>query len=273
MDRSVLEGDPHSVIEAMAIAAYSIGSAQGYVYVRAEYPLAIERLTKALDQAREYGLLGDNIMGTDFCFDLEIRMGSGAFVCGEETALMTSIEGKRGEPRPRPPFPAQKGLWGKPSLLNNVETYACVPWIFRNGPEKFAAVGTPRSKGTKVFALAGKVARGDMGLMATPVVSHADLRGFCLQSDGKTLAWVQNRFYTWYEAGHQGKTPPTISGAEIAVPVKKDGTYRVELWDTRSGKVISNTTTRSAAQTVKCVLPPVEKDVALKAIHVGSATP
>ena len=157
MDRSVLEGDPHSLVEAMAIAAYAIGSSEGYVYVRAEYPLAVERLSKALEQARDYGLLGKGIMGTDFNFDLEIRMGSGAFVCGEETALMTSIEGNRGEPRPRPPFPAQKGLWGMPSLLNNVETYANIPVIILKGPEWYASFGTEMSRGTKVFALAGAV--------------------------------------------------------------------------------------------------------------------
>lgn len=157
MDRSVLEGDPHSIIEAMAIAAYAIGASQGYVYVRAEYPLAVERLSKALKQAREYGLLGKNMMGTGFDFDLEIRMGSGAFVCGEETALMASIEGKRGEPRPRPPFPANKGLWEMPSLLNNVETYANIPMIILKGAEWYASFGTPKSKGTKVFALAGAV--------------------------------------------------------------------------------------------------------------------
>jgi len=167
MDRSVLEGDPHSVIEAMAIAAYAIGSDQGYVYVRAEYPLAVERLGVALDQARSYGLLGENIMGSGFNFDLEIRMGSGAFVCGEETALMTSIEGNRGEPRPRPPFPAVKGLWGKPSLLNNVETYANIPVIILEGADKFAALGTEKSKGTKVFALAGAV--NNTGLVEVPV--------------------------------------------------------------------------------------------------------
>ena len=167
MDRSVLEGDPHSVIEAMAVAAYAIGASQGYVYVRAEYPLAVERLTTALGQARDYGLLGRDIMGTGFDFDLEIRMGSGAFVCGEETALMTSIEGKRGEPRPRPPFPAQKGLWGKPSLLNNVETYANIPPIILNGPEWFASFGTEKSKGTKVFALAGAV--NNTGLVEVPI--------------------------------------------------------------------------------------------------------
>jgi len=167
MDRSVLEGDPHSVIEAMAIAAYAVGSDQGYVYVRAEYPLAVERLNKALDQARELGLLGENIMGSGFNFDLEIRMGSGAFVCGEETALMRSIEGKRGEPRPRPPFPAIKGLWDKPSLLNNVETYANIPVILLKGAEWFASVGTKKSKGTKVFALAGAVS--NTGLVEIPV--------------------------------------------------------------------------------------------------------
>jgi NADH-quinone oxidoreductase subunit F len=167
MDRSVLEGDPHSVIEAMAIAGYAIGSSQGYVYVRAEYPLAVERLTCAIDQAREYGLLGEDIMGSGFSFDLEIRKGSGAFVCGEETALMTSIEGNRGEPRPRPPFPAQKGLWDRPSLLNNVETYASIPPIILKGAEWYASFGTEKSKGTKVFALAGTV--NNTGLVEIPI--------------------------------------------------------------------------------------------------------
>ena len=167
MDRSVLEGDPHSVIEAMAIAAYAIGSSQGYIYVRAEYPLALERLGKALEQAREYGLLGRDIMGTGFDFDLEIRMGAGAFVCGEETALMTSIEGKRGEPRPRPPFPAQKGLWDRPSLLNNVETYANIAVIILRGADWYAQFGTEKSKGTKVFALAGTV--NNTGLVEVPI--------------------------------------------------------------------------------------------------------
>ena len=167
MDRSVLEGDPHSIIEGMAIAARAIGADRGYVYVRAEYPLAVARLSHAIGQAREAGLLGDSILGTDFTFDLEIRKGSGAFVCGEETALMHSIEGKRGEPRPRPPFPAQKGLWDKPSLLNNVETYANVPVIFQRGAEWFAAHGTPDSRGTKVFALAGAVE--NTGLVEVPI--------------------------------------------------------------------------------------------------------
>jgi NADH-quinone oxidoreductase subunit F len=167
MDRSVLEGDPHSVVEGMAIAAFAVGARQGYVYVRAEYPLAVQRLQNALAQAREYGLLGDHILGTDFSFDLEIRMGSGAFVCGEETALITSIEGNRGEPRPRPPFPAQKGLWGMPTVLNNVETYANVAAIILKGADWYAGYGTPRSKGTKVFALAGAVR--NTGLVEVPI--------------------------------------------------------------------------------------------------------
>ena len=167
MDRSVLEGDPHSLIEGMAIAAYAIGAREGYVYVRAEYPLAVSRLNKALEQARENGLLGERVLGTDFSFDLEIRMGSGAFVCGEETALINSIEGKRGEPRPRPPFPAQKGLWGKPSLLNNVETYASVAAIILKGADWYASFGTEESRGTKVFALAGAVENS--GLVEVPI--------------------------------------------------------------------------------------------------------
>lgn len=167
MDRSILEGDPHSVIEAMAICGYAIGSNQGYVYVRAEYPLAIKRLQKAIEQARENNLLGKKIFGTKFNFDLEIRMGAGAFVCGEETALMHSIEGKRGEPRPKPPFPAQSGLFNKPTVLNNVETYANVPYIILNGAADFATLGTDKSKGTKVFALAGEVC--NTGLVEVPM--------------------------------------------------------------------------------------------------------
>lgn len=146
MDRSVLEGDPHSIIEGMAIGAYAIGADEGYVYVRAEYPLAVERLEHAIEKAREYGLLGTNILGTDFSFNLEIRMGSGAFVCGEETALIASIEGKRGEPRPRPPYPASEGLWGKPTVLNNVETFANIPAILLNGGDQFASFGTEKVK-------------------------------------------------------------------------------------------------------------------------------
>ena len=167
MDRSVLEGDPHAVLEAMAIAGYAIGANQGYIYVRAEYPIAVERLQIAIKQARDMELLGKNIFGTGFDFDIDLRLGAGAFVCGEETALMTSIEGKRGEPRPRPPFPAQKGLFGKPSILNNVETYANIPQIILNGPEWFASMGTEKSKGTKVFALGGKI--NNTGLVEVPM--------------------------------------------------------------------------------------------------------
>ncbi|NLP15332.1 MAG: NADH-quinone oxidoreductase subunit NuoF [Clostridium sp.] len=167
MDRSILEGDPHSVIEAMAIAGYAIGSNQGYIYVRAEYPIAVKRLRIAIEQAKEYGVLGNNIFGTDFSFDLDIRLGAGAFVCGEETALMTSIEGYRGEPRPRPPFPAVKGLWGKPTILNNVETYANIPVIILKGAEWFTNIGTEKSKGTKVFAVGGKI--NNTGLVEIPM--------------------------------------------------------------------------------------------------------
>ena len=167
MDRSVLEGDPHALIEAMAIAAYAIGANKGFVYVRAEYPIAVARLGIAINQAREYGLLGKNIFGTDFEFDMEIRLGAGAFVCGEETALMTSIEGHRGEPRPRPPFPAVKGLFGKPTVLNNVETYANVPQIILKGADWFRSMGTEKSAGTKVFALGGNIK--NTGLVEVPM--------------------------------------------------------------------------------------------------------
>ena len=167
MDRSVLEGDPHSVLEAMAIAGYAIGATQGYIYVRAEYPIAVERLGIAIKQAREYGLLGKNIFESGFDFDIELRLGAGAFVCGEETALMTSIEGKRGEPRPRPPFPAVSGLFQRPTILNNVETWANIPQIILNGPEWFASMGTEKSKGTKVFALGGKI--NNTGLVEIPM--------------------------------------------------------------------------------------------------------
>ncbi|AOY74796.1 NADH-quinone oxidoreductase subunit NuoF [Clostridium formicaceticum] len=167
MDRSVLEGDPHVIIEAMAIAGYAVGANKGYVYVRAEYPIAVKRLQIAIDQAKEKGLLGENIFGTDFGFDLEIRLGAGAFVCGEETALINSIEGKRGMPRPRPPFPAHKGIWDKPTLLNNVETYANVPQIILKGAEWFSSIGTEKSKGTKVFALGGKI--NNTGLLEIPM--------------------------------------------------------------------------------------------------------
>ena len=167
MDRSILEGNPLAVVEGMMIAGYAYGASEGYFYVRAEYPIAVKRLRLAIEQAREEGLLGENILGTGFNFNCHIRLGAGAFVCGEETALLNSIEGKRGMPRPRPPFPAVKGLWGKPTCVNNVETLACVPYILRNGYEEFAKVGTEGSKGTKVFALGGKV--NNVGLVEVPM--------------------------------------------------------------------------------------------------------
>lgn len=167
MDRSILEGDPHSIIEAMAIAGYAIGANQGYVYVRAEYPLAVERFQLALTQAREFGFLGNGVLGTGFRFDLEVRVGAGAFVCGEETALLNSIEGNRGEPRPRPPFPAAAGLWGRPTIINNVETYANVAPIIQNGAAWFSKIGTDASKGTKVFAVAGNI--NNTGLVEVPM--------------------------------------------------------------------------------------------------------
>ena len=192
MDRSVLEGDPHAVLEAMAIAGYAIGSDQGYIYVRAEYPIAVKRLEIAISQAREYGLLGKNIFGTDFSFDIDIRLGAGAFVCGEETALMHSIEGGRGEPRVRPPFPAVKGLFAKPTLLNNVETYANICQIILKGADWFASMGTERSKGTKVFALGGKIVNS--GLVEVPMGTTLreiiyDIGGGC--PNGKKFKAVQ----------------------------------------------------------------------------------
>ena len=167
MDRSILEGDPHSVIEAMAIAGYSIGATQGYIYVRAEYPIAVQRLKIAIKQAREYGLLGKNIFGLGFDFDVDIRLGAGAFVCGEETALLESIEGKRGQPRVKPPYPASKGLFGKPTVINNVETLANITRIILNGAEWYSSIGTETSKGTKVFALGGNV--NNVGLVEVPM--------------------------------------------------------------------------------------------------------
>ena len=167
MDRSILEGDPHNIIEAMTIAAYAIGATHGYIYVRAEYPIAVERMKKAIIQAKEYGVLGDNILKTGFSFDLEVRLGAGAFVCGEETALIMSLEGKRGEPKPRPPFPAVKGLLDKPTVLNNVETFVNVTWILLHGAEAFAEMGTEKSKGTKVFALGGNIT--NTGLVEVPM--------------------------------------------------------------------------------------------------------
>ncbi len=167
MDRSVLESDPHRVLEGMAIAAYAVGANQGYIYIRAEYPIAINRLQIAIRQAQRLGLLGSNIFDSPFDFKIDIRIGAGAYVCGEETALMASIEGKRGTPSPRPPYPAESGLWGFPTLINNVETYANVPWIIRKGADVFASIGTEKSKGTKVFALAGKIQ--NTGIIEVPM--------------------------------------------------------------------------------------------------------
>ena len=167
MDRSILEGDPHAVLEAMEIAGYAIGAKKGFIYVRAEYPIAVQRLQIAINQARDYGILGESIFGTNFAFDIEIRLGAGAFVCGEETALLESIEGKRGQPRVKPPYPAQSGLWGKPTLINNVETYANIAQIILKGPEWYSSIGTANSKGTKVFALGGNV--NNVGLVEVPM--------------------------------------------------------------------------------------------------------
>ncbi|MDD3298138.1 MAG: NADH-quinone oxidoreductase subunit NuoF [Firmicutes bacterium] len=213
MDRSVLEGDPHAVLEAMAIAGYAIGSDQGFIYVRAEYPIAIKRLEIAIRQAREYGLLGDNILGTGFSFDIDLKMGAGAFVCGEETALLNSIEGQRGEPRPRPPFPANEGLWGKPTILNNVETLANICQIIRNGADWFAGIGTERSHGTKVFALGGKI--NNTGLVEVPMGTPLrdiiyEIGGGC--PNGKAFKAVQTG----------GPSGGCIPAEHIDVPIEYD---------------------------------------------------
>ena len=213
MDRSVLEGDPHSVLEAMAIAGYAIGSDQGYIYVRAEYPIAVKRLEIAIRQAREYGLLGKNILGTGLSFDIELKIGAGAFVCGEETALLNSIEGGRGEPRPRPPFPAVKGLWQKPTLLNNVETYANICQIILKGADWFAGIGTERSKGTKVFALGGKI--NNTGLVEIPMGTPLrdviyEIGGGC--PNGKAFKAVQTG----------GPSGGCIPAEHIDIPIEYD---------------------------------------------------
>jgi NADP-reducing hydrogenase subunit HndC len=213
MDRSVLEGDPHAVLEAMAIAGYAIGSDQGYIYVRAEYPIAVKRLEIAIRQAREYGLLGKNILGTGFSFDIDLKMGAGAFVCGEETALLNSIEGRRGEPRPRPPFPAVKGLWQKPTILNNVETYANICQIILKGADWFAGIGTERSKGTKVFALGGKI--NNTGLVEIPMGTPLrdviyEIGGGC--PNGKAFKAVQTG----------GPSGGCIPAEHIDIPIEYD---------------------------------------------------
>ena len=234
MDRSILEGDPHSVIEAMTIAGYAIGATQGYVYIRAEYPIAVKRLQIAIDQAREYGLLGKNIFDSGFDFDIELRLGAGAFVCGEETALMTSIEGKRGEPRCRPPFPALKGLFQKPTVLNNVETYANIPQIFLKGADWFRSIGTEKSPGTKVFALGGKI--NNTGLVEVPM--------------GTTLREVVEEIGGGIPGGHKFKAAQTggpsggcIPASLIDTPIDYDSLIAIGSMMGSGGLIVMDETT------------------------------
>jgi NADP-reducing hydrogenase subunit HndC len=210
MDRSILEGDPHCVLEAMAIAGYAIGSAQGYIYVRAEYPIAVKRLQIAIRQAREYSLLGKNIFNSGFDFDIDLRLGAGAFVCGEETALMTSIEGKRGEPRPRPPFPAVKGLFQKPTILNNVETYANIAQIILKGADWYASMGTEKSKGTKVFALGGKI--NHTGLVEVPM-------GTTLREIVEEIGGGVPNGHTFKAAQTGGPSGGCIPASQLDIPI------------------------------------------------------
>lgn len=234
MDRSILEGDPHSVIEAMTIAGYAIGATQGYIYIRAEYPIAVKRLQIAINQAREYGLLGKNIFDSGFNFDLELRLGAGAFVCGEETALMTSIEGKRGEPRCRPPFPALKGLFQKPTVLNNVETYANIPQIFLKGADWFRSIGTEKSPGTKVFALGGKI--HNTGLVEVPM--------------GTTLREVVEEIGGGIPGGHTFKAAQTggpsggcIPASLIDTPIDYDSLIAIGSMMGSGGLIVMDETT------------------------------
>ncbi|NLJ31303.1 MAG: NADH-quinone oxidoreductase subunit NuoF [Clostridiales bacterium] len=234
MDRSILEGDPHSVLEAMAIACYAIGASQGYIYVRAEYPIAVKRLQIAINQAREYGLLGKNIFDTGFNFDIDLRLGAGAFVCGEETALMTSIEGKRGEPRPRPPFPALKGLFQKPTILNNVETYANIAQIILKGADWFASMGTEKSKGTKVFALGGKIKH--TGLVEVPM--------------GTTLREIVDEIGGGVPDGHTFKAAQTggpsggcIPASELDIPIDYDNLLSIGAMMGSGGLIVMDDTT------------------------------
>ena len=234
MDRSILEGDPHSIIEAMTIAGYAIGATQGYVYIRAEYPIAVKRLQIAIDQAREYGLLGKNIFDSGFDFDIELRLGAGAFVCGEETALMTSIEGKRGEPRCRPPFPALKGLFQKPTVLNNVETYANIPQIFLKGPAWFRSIGTEKSPCTKVFALGGKI--HNTGLVEVPM--------------GTTLREVVEDIGGGIPGGHKFKAAQTggpsggcIPASLIDTPIDYDSLIAIGSMMGSGGLIVMDETT------------------------------
>ena len=234
MDRSILEGDPHSVIEAMTIAGYAIGATQGYIYIRAEYPIAVKRLQIAIGQAREYGLLGKNIFDSGFDFDIELRLGAGAFVCGEETALMTSIEGKRGEPRCRPPFPALKGLFQKPTVLNNVETYANIPQIFLKGADWFRSIGTEKSPGTKVFALGGKI--NNTGLVEVPM--------------GTTLREVVEEIGGGIPGGHKFKAAQTggpsggcIPASLIDSPIDYDSLIAIGSMMGSGGLIVMDETT------------------------------
>ena len=234
MDRSILEGDPHVVLESMAIAGYAIGASQGYIYVRAEYPIAVKRLQIAIDQAHEYGLLGNDIFGTGFNFDISLRLGAGAFVCGEETALMTSIEGKRGEPRCRPPFPALKGLFQKPTVLNNVETYANIPQIFLKGPAWFRSIGTEKSPGTKVFALGGKI--HNTGLVEVPM--------------GTTLREVVEDIGGGIPGGHKFKAAQTggpsggcIPASLIDTPIDYDSLIAIGSMMGSGGLIVMDETT------------------------------
>lgn len=234
MDRSILEGDPHVVLEAMALAAYAIGASKGYIYVRAEYPIAVDRLNVAIKQAREYGLLGNNIFESNFSFDVELKLGAGAFVCGEETALMTSIEGKRGEPRPRPPFPAVKGLFGKPTILNNVETYANVPRIILNGADWYKNIGTEKSKGTKVFALGGKIK--NTGLVEVPM--------------GTTLREIVDEIGGGIPGGHTFKAAQTggpsggcIPASLIDTPIDYDNLLSIGSMMGSGGLIVMDDTT------------------------------
>ena len=234
MDRSILEGDPHVVLESMAIAGYAIGASQGYIYVRAEYPIAVKRLQIAIDQAHEYGLLGNDIFGTGFNFDIQLRLGAGAFVCGEETALMTSIEGKRGEPRPRPPFPALKGLFQKPTILNNVETWANVTQIILNGPEWFRSIGTERSAGTKVFALGGKIKH--TGLVEVPM-------GTTLREIVEEIGGGVPNGHTFKAAQTGGPSGGCIPASEMDVKIDYDNLIAIGAMMGSGGMIIMDDTT------------------------------
>ena len=234
MDRSILEGDPHAVLESMAIAGYAIGASQGYIYVRAEYPIAVKRLQSAIDQAHECGLLGNDIFGTGFNFDIQLRLGAGAFVCGEETALMTSIEGKRGEPRPRPPFPALKGLFQKPTILNNVETWANVTQIILNGPEWFRSIGTERSAGTKVFALGGKIKH--TGLVEVPM-------GTTLREIVEEIGGGVPNGHTFKAAQTGGPSGGCIPASEMDVKIDYDNLIAIGAMMGSGGMIIMDDTT------------------------------